>query len=230
MKKHFGLIVLLSIIYTLIGCKSSDKFYQTTTATHFDGIDISRHQGIINWKEVSKEERVKFVYIKATEGGTYQDPHYKRNLREARKKGLKVGSYHFLRTTSSIWLQFLNIMTHIPSKKQDLVPMIDVEECKNWNAQQLQDSLSLLARLIEKEYGKKPVIYTGQNFFIKRLNNDKITKYPLWIARYGDEPPCIDYPYTIWQFTQKGNLKGVSSKIDLNRFAPGISLDILHVN
>ncbi len=220
---HFSLLAALLFITS---CSSYQSMDVHTTEAHFDGIDISRHQGKIDWKRVVKEDRVKFVYIKATEGGTYQDPLYEHNLKQARKRGLKVGSYHFLRTTSSIWLQYLNIMCHVNPKKQDLVPMIDVEECKNWSAQQLQDSLSLMVRLLENAYGQKPLIYTGQNFYNKRLGT-RFVNCPLWIARYGDIPPEIGAPYSIWQFTQRGRLKGVKGHIDLNRFAPGCTYKLI---
>ena len=222
------IIIFFCLISLLLlsSCRSKTTIGGPTTNTHFNGIDISHHQGKIDWKQVAKEERVSFVYIKATEGGTYQDPLYKHNLKQARKRGLKVGSYHFLRTTSSIWLQYLNIMCHIKKEKQDLVPMIDVEECKHWTSEQLQDSLKLLVRLIENEYGQKPIIYAGQNFYTKRLGN-KFADYPLWIARYGDVPPALNAPYSIWQFTQKGKLTGIKGYVDLNRFAPNCEKDIL---
>ena len=61
----------------------------------YDGIDVSRNNGVIKWSEVAKNKRIKFVFIKATEGKGYVDPYYRRNIAEARKAGLKVGSYHF---------------------------------------------------------------------------------------------------------------------------------------
>lgn len=209
-------------ITLITGCSSNKSLQEMSSPEPFDMIDISRHQGHINWKKVASDDRIKYVYIKGTEGGTYQDPNYEYNLKNARKRGLKVGTYHFFRTSSSVWLQFLNIMTHTPRKKQDLVPVIDVEECKNWNREQLRDSLSLLARLIEREYGKKPIIYSGQNFYNLYLSQ-KFEYYPLWIARYGAAPPNINVAPVIWQFTQRGRVKGISTYVDLNRVFPETS-------
>ena len=67
----------------------------------FDGIDVSKHQGTINWAELKKYTKIKFVYIKATEGADYIDPRYQENIRNAKMHGFKVGSYHFLSTKSS---------------------------------------------------------------------------------------------------------------------------------
>ena len=72
----------------------------------YDGIDISSHQGKIDWEKVSSDKDIRFVYIKATEGSTYCSPHYPDNITEARSSGLLVGSYHYLTTTSPIDRQF----------------------------------------------------------------------------------------------------------------------------
>jgi len=68
------------------------------------GIDVSNHQGKIEWSKVRewKGHPIQFVYIKATEGETHQDKSYARNLEGARKNGLRVGSYHYFKTTSTV--------------------------------------------------------------------------------------------------------------------------------
>ncbi len=62
----------------------------------YDGIDISRHQGRIHWEELSNVKRLKFIYVKATEGTSIKDPWYEENIKNARKHQISVGSYHFL--------------------------------------------------------------------------------------------------------------------------------------
>ena len=68
------------------------KYYSGKT---LHGIDISHHQGTINWSEAAKDTKVGYVYIKATEGRDHVDDTYAFNVREARRNGLKVGAYHF---------------------------------------------------------------------------------------------------------------------------------------
>ncbi len=67
-------------------------------SVQFDGIDVSHHQRNIDWNKVATYTNIQFVYIKATEGTTFKDPKYVYNTNEARRNGLKVGSYHFLVT------------------------------------------------------------------------------------------------------------------------------------
>lgn len=72
------------------------------------GVDVSHHNGVIDWAKVAKDTNIVFVYIKATTGATHLDDCYKTNIKEARKNGLKVGSYHFFTSYSSAHAQFEN--------------------------------------------------------------------------------------------------------------------------
>lgn len=60
-----------------------------------EGIDVSHYQGTIDWQRVVRSTNISYVYLKATEGANYVDDTYRRNLTEARRAGLSVGSYHF---------------------------------------------------------------------------------------------------------------------------------------
>ena len=188
------------------------------------GIDVSRYQGRINWAEVPAFQ---FVYIKATEGTTYQDPYYKRNVEGAKKAGIPVGSYHFFRTTSPAHDQFANFKNHVEKDKQDLIPMVDIEECRNWTKEQFQDSLRVFLDLLEQYYGKKPLIYSVQNFY-RGYGAPKFNRYPLLLGRYKSQsPPSFQGRghYTIWQFDEHGKVPGIPYDVDLDRFHPRRSVD-----
>ena len=101
---------------------------QPYTRGGYDGIDVSKHNGVIKWKEIAKNKRIKFVYIRATHGKGYVDRHYRRNIRLARKYGLKVGSYHLMSAGSSVTAQFLDFQKMVKKGEQDLIPVLDVEE------------------------------------------------------------------------------------------------------
>lgn len=74
--------------------------------------------------------RCRVFYVKATEGATYVDPMYQQNIKGARAKELRVGAFHYFRTTSSVQKQFENYKEHVKKRDIDLIPMVDVEECK----------------------------------------------------------------------------------------------------
>ena len=96
-------------------------------SNNYAGIDVSNHNGDIAWKEVKQNKTIQFVYIKATEGKTYVDPKYKKNIQNAQKNGFKVGSYHFFRMTSGAHEQFKHFKKVVNRDKQDLIPLIDDE-------------------------------------------------------------------------------------------------------
>lgn len=126
---------------------------QPYTRGGYDGIDVSKHNGVIKWKEIAKNKRIKFVYIRATHGKGYVDRHYRRNIRLARKYGLKVGSYHLMSAGSSVTAQFRDFQKMVKKSEQDLIPVLDVEEKGiqgRWKGRQLQDSIQVFADLVKK--------------------------------------------------------------------------------
>ena len=86
------------------------------------GIDVSHHQGKIEWNKV-KQENIHFVYIKATEGGDFKDLEFKRNWNEASKVGLLKGAYHFF--------YILQIM-YITYDSYDKYLKGNIGKCKVW--------------------------------------------------------------------------------------------------
>ncbi|MBQ7691521.1 MAG: glycoside hydrolase family 25 protein [Muribaculaceae bacterium] len=225
----FAVVVVLSVV---AGCSGSAT---TDTRTHiaprdstapYDGIDISSHQGNIDWDKVASDPYIRFVYIKATEGATYQSEHYSRNVRGAHRHGILVGSYHYVTSTSPIDAQAQNFTSQATKQTQDLIPMIDVEDRGAWSRSQLIDSVAKLASLLERHYGRKPMIYSTIDFYNKNLA-PHFNKYPLYIGRYSSQAPAINWEgrYTVWQFTENGIIPGIDAYVDLCHYRPNGWLD-----
>lgn len=198
-----------------------------------DGIDISKHQGAINWEQVSNNHKnIQFVYIKATEGSEYIDPCYANNIANARKNGFKVGSYHFLSTKSSIYSQAQNFIQTVTQYQQDLIPVVDIETMGAWTSHELRDSVRLFLNIVQQHFETKPMIYTSEKFFNRNLGRE-FTEYPLWIAKYSTLAPNIGYKWILWQFSDIAPVSGVEGNrgdVDVSRFNEGTSLkDILYL-
>lgn len=230
-------IVLCAMLLTLVHGTSfaqADRHIEDYAPQYYmqevyHGIDVSNHQGRIDWKSVAKDENVQFVYIKATEGATYVSPTFEDNISQARKAGMKVGCYHFLRSSSYIRDQFENFKEYCRKGEQDLAPLIDIERKGSWTCDELVDSLQLFADLLEEYYGREPIIYTSTNFYNKYLW-PFFNKYDLFIAKYADEEPELKEgaSYTLWQFTDCGSVGGIYTDVDQSRFNKGKYLnDIL---
>ncbi len=185
----------------------------------YDGIDISSHQGFIDWAKVSSDKNIRFVYIKATEGATYRSPHYAHNLTQAHRHGLLVGSYHYLSPTSSIDEQFDNFSKFALPRIQDLVPMLDVETRGEWSRSQLIDSVEKFCHLTERLYGVQPMIYSTMGFYNKNLTPHFNNRH-LYIGRYSNSEPEINWEghYTIWQYSETGIIPGIDAYVDLCRY------------
>ena len=112
------------------------------------GIDVSHHQGTINWEKVKwSQPDIEFVYVKCSEGKTYVDPKFKENAVGAAAVGYKVGAYHYFRMTSSAHEQYDNFKAQMDAVHIDLIPMVDVERSDGKLRKELQDSLQVLLNL-----------------------------------------------------------------------------------
>ena len=186
------------------------------------GIDVSHHQGDIDWKIVRKAQpKLAFVYIKCTEGESYVDPMFRKNAEGAALVGYRVGAYHYFRMTSGAHEQFENFKAQMDAVHVDLIPMVDVERSDGKLRKELQDSLQVLLNLLEKAYGKRPMIY-GTNRSYNELCAPEFNHSPLYIGRYGRNKPVVTGPshYTIWQYTEDARIPGIPKPVDMCRMHP----------
>ena len=194
------------------------------------GIDVSHHQGSINWDMVATDVNAGYVYIKGTESTSHVDDEYQRNIREARRMGIPVGTYHFFNPKASGLIQFENFSSNFDFDMQDLIPVVDVEHRGRVSYGHFHSQLKIFLDQIEKVYGVRPIIYTGVNFYNKYLSG-MYKKYKFFIARYNtDEQPelCDDVPIVLWQFTPQGYVNGIKGHVDRSCLLDNYSLqDIL---
>ena len=199
----------------------------STSIEEVFGIDVSHHQGDIDWQEVKKSSPdIAFVYVKCSEGKDYVDKAFKSNAEGAARNGFRVGAYHFFRMTSSSHDQFENFKKQMDAVSISLRPMVDVERGDGKPRKELQDSLRVLLNLLEKAYGVKPVIY-GTNRSFNEFCAPEFNDYPMYIGRYGKEKPIVKGPshYTVWQYSETGVIDGIPKPVDLCRFHPDCGID-----
>ena len=187
------------------------------------GIDVSNHNGSINWLSV-KSSGVECVYIKATEGTTYIDPYLSNHYNGAKSAGLLTGFYHFLVGSSSPETQAENFYNNIKDKENNLWPCLDLEHSKN----EPDDFMDYALRFIEKFKvlsGMNICIYACPSFIEEKLDK-RLTQYPLWCAHYGVDRPGFNKvwgsSYAGHQYTEEGSVPGVTGNVDMNNFNEGI--------
>lgn len=187
---------------------------------YIHGIDVSHHNGRIDWTQVAHDSQVGFVFIKCSEGANYIDDMYDYNQREARRNGLKVGCYHFFRPNVSAEVQFKNLMSIMDVKKQDLLPIIDVEVVNGVSMPVFHARLEQLLKLVTQAIGRRPIIYTGKNFYNKYMSGGRYRDYKLMIAAYSFEEPTLNNndDFVMWQYSASGRIKGIRGNVDQSRF------------
>lgn len=195
-----------------------------------EGIDVSHYQGRIDWEALISGSEISYVYLKATEGAALADDTYERNLREARKVGLSVGSYHFYRPNVSWDEQFRNLISVVKKEEQDLTLLVDIETAGKVSSDKFIADLKKFLAKVEEHYGRKPLLYTYQNFYNKHLVGH-FQAYDFMIAKYQPEPPVLSdgKTYLLWQYTDKGRLPGIAGGVDRSRLVGNGSLESLRM-
>jgi lysozyme len=216
------------LMRTIFGSDNGRKPF----SNDYDGIDVSHHQGRIDWPVLGANQLVGFVYVKATEGSSHIDSRFHHNVKGARKAGIPVGAYHFLSSKSSIASQFLNFYHQAKPGMLDLRPIVDVEwqGVGAWTTRQLCDSLSRFVWLVEQYYGRKPIIYADAKFYKKHLSG-RFSSYPLFIAHYRRKRPSAPGADSllIWQRSENGHVAGIGRDVDLDVLMPGVTVDDLRL-
>ncbi|UYZ36811.1 GH25 family lysozyme [Clostridium beijerinckii] len=183
------------------------------------GIDISNHNGNINFNQV-KTAGVEAVYIKATEGTTFKDSYLDTNYSNAHYAGLRTGFYHFLVGTSAPETQANSFYNAIKDKASDLIPMLDVET----NFDGLMDYILRFITKFKELSNMQIGIYTYTSF-MDNLDN-RIADYQLWEANYNNTPWKLNSNFFTnrvgHQYSEIGSVSGINTDCDMNEFNEGI--------
>ena len=185
------------------------------------GIDVSEYQGRINWSKVSHifgEHKIYFTFIRATAGKDKVDAQFSINWKSNKNKDILRGAYHYYRPNENSIAQANNFIKTVKLKKGDLPPVLDIERISNIQSlKSLKKGLQKWLDKVEKHYGVKPIIYSGSSYFTSYLKKE-FSDYNLWIANYNRTKIPINHDWKIWQYSDKGQVKGVKGKVDINVF------------
>ncbi|MHB8733937.1 MAG: glycoside hydrolase family 25 protein [Terriglobales bacterium] len=199
---------------------------QLTPTAPLEGIDVSHHQGRLNWSGVSG---IDFVYMKASEGVRFADPCFAANWAGTGGQRLLRGAYHFFRPQQEAEAQawhFLQVVGKL--QPGDLPPALDLEPTSlagEWvellPAERVARVLQWL-EAVKQGSGRRPLIYVSPAFWRDVLGGSAaLSAFPLWIAEYEVMQPRVPpaWPtWTFWQYSQAGRVAGVAANVDRNRF------------
>ncbi len=201
----------------------NDDAYRTAL-----GIDVSSHQGEINWERVAASG-VEFAMIRlgfrgyGQEGTLNLDQYFAKNLEGAKKAGLKVGVYFFSQaiTAAEAVEEAAFVLQNLAGAELDYPVVYDWETVSSKNArtngldiQTLTDCAIAFCDAVSYA-GYIPMIYYNLPVGYTRYDLSRLTAYDVWFAQYADKPTMY-YDYRIWQYTDSGKIPGIDTRVDMN--------------
>lgn len=185
------------------------------------GIDVSEHQGEIDWQAVSRAG-VDFAFIKASEGKDHKDSRFSRNWADSAAAGVVRSAYHFFTFKSSGLDQADNFIACVPYDPESLPPTVDVEFGGNSKdipepdvfRKELEDFIGRL----KASYYKTPILYVAYDSYEKYISGH-FDDCSIWIRDLFRPPSLRDgREWTFWQYNCRARVSGIDGYVDLNVF------------
>jgi len=220
-----GSIIVLAIVAALVLWAWLPHYRPSLQSGESYGIDVSNHQGEIDWTAVAGDD-IGFAYIKSTEGGDWVDPWFERNWADAQNAGIDVGAYHYFTLCRTGAEQAANFLTVVPVHEADLPAALDLEYAGNCSREVTRewvyDEVAEFLQIVEQATGTEVVLYVGGRFDDK-FGIIEAFDEPLWqrsiLRRPGDDR------WQFWQLSFFSHIAGIEGRVDLDvrRAPPGES-------
>lgn len=202
--------------------------YNDGTISSKKGIDVSKFQGDIEWDEV-KQDGVEYAFIRmgyrgyGSEGKLVTDETFEKNIKEATESDIDVGVYFFSQAINEEEaIEEANyVLEAIAGYDVNYPVVIDIEEVTDKSARTAdmtkEDWTKVCIAFCEtiKEAGYTPMVYGNLKTFFIMLDMEQISMYDKWFAQY-DTSVYFPYEFKIWQYSDSGSIKGISTDVDLN--------------
>lgn len=203
----------------------------TPPPAYLDGIDVSYHQGAIDWWQVAAAGK-RFAFVRATAGTLTADTAYATNRYGARAAGLAVGAYHFANPDTAFndagneasWF-----LRNAAIASGDMVPVLDLETANGLSPASLTAWAQTWLSQVTAATGVRPIIYTTPRFWSTSMGDtDWFARNGysvLWIAHWTTATqPTVPaagwggHGWSFWQYSSTGFVPGISGAVDLDRF------------
>lgn len=186
-------------------------------------IDVSSHQGIIDWDKV-KNDGVIGVIIRCGYGDNIQkqdDSQWERNFTEAKRVGLKIGVYlySYAQSVTQAQSEANHVLRLLNGRSIDYPIFYDLEDDSTTgkcSKTVIGDMAELFCKTI-KDAGYNVGIYANKYWFTNILTDPRFDKWDKWVAQYYVENTYTK-PYVAWQYTSTGSVNGINGNVDMNWF------------
>lgn len=203
------------------------QYLQEGEVVSYKGIDVSRHQGTIDWNMVA-QDGVEFAFIRVGyrgygSGKMMEDEFFEENIKGALQAGIKVGVYFYSQAVSreEVLEEAQFVLDKIAPYKIECPVVFDVERVSEgegrMNAISMEDRTAFTALFCQtiENAGYRPMIYHNTEMGVMMLGLSDLEAYDKWFAAYSD---LFYYPYDykVWQYSQSGRVQGIQGDVDLN--------------
>lgn len=203
------------------------EYAENGTVISHKGIDVSKHQGEIDWEKVAADG-VEFAFIRVGNRGygsgvIVEDAQFEANIKGAAENGIKVGVYFFSQAVNEEEAveEAEFVLEKIAPYQIECPVVLDVEKVSDSNArmnkisteERTANALAFLEKV--KEAGYRSMLYHNMEMGTMLLDLTQFETYDKWFAYYNKE---FYYPYAfdVWQYSAKGRVNGIAGDVDLN--------------
>ncbi|MBD5522908.1 MAG: hypothetical protein HDR04_00530 [Lachnospiraceae bacterium] len=202
------------------------------------GIDVSKWNKEIDWEKV-KGDGIEFAIIRcgyrgASSGALVLDPMYKKNIEGAIEAGIPVGVYFFTQALDEVEAveEASMVISLIEDYDVDYPVFLDSESAGGRgraDALEAEERTKIHKAFLETiaSAGYETGIYASRNWLNDELDMTEVSEYRTWLAEYADIPVYDKY-YHMWQYTSKGSVAGIETRVDLNLCYMNIDTSINH--
>ncbi len=208
----------------------SEDGYLVYGSNSLVGIDVSYHQGVIDWEAVAADG-IDFAIIRVgyrgySEGVVYEDPYFADNIAGALENGIAVGIYFFSQATSVAealeeaeatlrWIRGYDVTFPVVFDWERI--SYSSSRTANTSAVTVTDCAIAFCEAVEAA-GYTAMTYGSPNTVNEDIYIDRLLDYPFWLAHYTSDWAVTTYPYhfDMWQYSSNGSVDGINGRVDLN--------------
>lgn len=197
----------------------TDDFYKYFGGEDMKGIDVSVHNGNIDWQKV-KSAGIDFAILRAGYGrlASQKDEKFEQNYKNAKAAGIPVGAYwySYAMTPEEAELEADVFLSVIKGKQFEFPVYYDVEEKKQFDLGKEQVSAIMRAFLKKVESAGYFVgLYGSASSLTTHTADDIKSWYTIWLAHWVQQTNYSG-AYAVWQYSEKGKVDGISGNVDLD--------------
>ena len=197
----------------------TDDFYKYFGGEDMKGIDVSVHNGNIDWQKV-KNAGIDFAILRAGYGrlASQKDERFEQNYSGAKAAGIPIGAYWYSYAMSEdeARLEADVFLSIIKGKQFEFPVYYDVEEKKQFALGKEKVSAIMRAFLERVEAAGYFVgLYGSASSLTTHTADDIKSRYTIWLAHWVNQT-SYGGAYGIWQHSEKGRVDGINGNVDLD--------------